>query len=391
MDSCAPLPQHYGFISSTSRFIDCQAQTLGTNAYQALAAPGSTLSLLLSGFLTLFVALIGYNLLFGRYFSVRSGTIAAVKIGAVLALATSWPAYKTLVYDIVVHGPSEILAGIGEPSGLPGSDGTLLNRLDAVDSGLSQLAASGAGIGLADNVPPPPFAGFNAFALGSSRILFLLTAIAGLGSVKLVSGLMLALGPFFIGFLLFDATRSLFEGWVRVLAGAALGAVGIAVALGFELAFLEPWLTDVLARRSAGEALPSLPTELLVMTSTFAILAALVLAACVRIATAFRLGPRLPHAPAQPAAGGGSALVPDIGFGAVRAERPRARAIADRLLVEQWRESRGAPVGAPGLAGPGSAGTLEPRSARHRPIGAGRSLSRARPSLSASNSRRDLL
>ena len=33
--------------------------------------------------------------------------------------------------------------------------------------------------------------------------------------VRLIAGLLLALGPFFVAFLLFDGTRGLFEGWVR--------------------------------------------------------------------------------------------------------------------------------------------------------------------------------
>ena len=47
-----------------------------------------------------------------------------------------------------------------------------------------------------------------------------------------------------------------------MLVGAALAAVGVSVALGLELALLEPWLSNVLARRMAGEALPAVATEL---------------------------------------------------------------------------------------------------------------------------------
>ena len=87
MDVCAGQPQAQGFVNSMVRFIDCQAQALGSNPYQALSAPGSTLSIVLTGFLTIFIALIGYNLLLGRSFTVRSGTLAAVKIGIVFALS----------------------------------------------------------------------------------------------------------------------------------------------------------------------------------------------------------------------------------------------------------------------------------------------------------------
>ena len=73
---------------------------------------------------------------------------------------------------------------------------------------------------------------------------------------------LLALGPFFIAFLLFDGTRGLFEGWLRVLAGTFLGAVGSAVVLGVELALLEPWLGQLLALRAVGQSIPGVPVEL---------------------------------------------------------------------------------------------------------------------------------
>src|SRR4051812_17964690 len=89
-----------GFIGSVTSYLDCQSQNLGSGAWVALAAPGSSLTLLLTGLFTIFIALIGYRLLLGATFTVRDITLSFVKIGAVFALATSWPAYRTLVYDL---------------------------------------------------------------------------------------------------------------------------------------------------------------------------------------------------------------------------------------------------------------------------------------------------
>ena len=290
--ACSAPAGPTGFIGSVSAFMDCQADMFGTGAFNALAAPGSTLSLAVMGLLTLFIALIGYNLLVGRGLDVRSGTVAIVKVGAVLALATSWPAYRTLVYDVVTEAPGQIMAEIARPSALPGSDGSLVARLDLADTALQQLTILGPGTPLPNqyaSLPPPPMAGFDAFALGGARILFLLSALVGLVSVRLVAALMLALGPYFIAFLLFENTRSLFEGWIRVIASATIAAIGVAIGLGFELALLEPWLAGVLARRLAGEALPTAPTELLVITMLFAVVILALIAASVRLASAFRL------------------------------------------------------------------------------------------------------
>jgi type IV secretion system protein VirB6 len=293
MSGCAAPTS--GFISSMTGTIDCQAQMLGSGAWQVLATPGSSLLTLLTGFLTIFIALIGYNLLFGTTMTVRSATVSFVKIGAVFALATSWPAYRTLVYDLILDGPSQLVAEIGPRAGVAGSDGTLLQRLDQTDQALAELSVLGPGFAPQRDVraPPPPFVGFDAFALGGARILFLLTAIGGMGTLRIIAGLTLALGPFFIAFLLFDSTRSLFEGWVRVLGGAALASFGVSVALGLELAVMEPWLGDVLARRMAGEALPTVSTELFVITCLFSIVVLAAFYACARLVGAFRLAPLL--------------------------------------------------------------------------------------------------
>src|SRR5690242_19682160 len=207
MNACSTAQTGRGIVSSMTGFVDCQAQDLGFGAWAALGAPGSTLQIVLSGFLTIFIALIGYRLLLGSTFSVRDTTVAFVKIGAVFALATSWAAYRPLVYDLVTNGPGQLVSEIGPPSGIIGSDGTLLQRLDLADRNLEQLAILGAGYPQANEAVQtalPPFAGFDAFALGGSRILFLFSAVAGLGIVRIVTALLLALGPFFIAFLMFD-------------------------------------------------------------------------------------------------------------------------------------------------------------------------------------------
>ena len=344
-DLCAAVPQGAGFVSSITSYIDCQAQTLGSGAWAALAMPGSTLAVVLTGFLTIFIALIGYNLLLGRNITVRDGTLALVKIGAVFALATSWPAYRTLVYDLVSDGPQQLVAEIGLHAGVVGSDGTLLQRLDLTDQAFVQLAIVGPGNpppNAMTQTPPPPFGGFDGFALGGSRILFLLTATAGLAAVRIVAGLMLALGPFFITFLMFDSTRSFFEGWVRVLAGAALAAIGVSIALALELALIGPWLSNVLARRVAGEALPTMPTELFVLVSLFTIVVLAALYGSARVARTFRLPLRprtiLPPAPPSQSSAPRPLWSERTTTTGSEAERSRAAVVANVIVAMNRRE-----------------------------------------------------
>lgn len=401
MSWCTASPEGGGFVTSVTRFVDCQAETLGSAAYQALSAPGSTLAVLLTSFLTIFIAIIGYNLLLGRGFTVRSATLAMIKIGAVMALATSWPAYQTLVYDLVTDGPAQIASDISRPAGLPGSDGTLLQRLDGADAALVQLSVLGAGnpVGVpAETLAPPPFAGFNAFALGGSRIVFLVTAVAALLTVRVIAGLLLALGPFFIAFLMFDNTRSLFEGWVRVLVGAAIAAIGVSIALAVELALLEPWLAGILARRIGGEALPSVPTELFVIAAVFAIIVFAVLIASARVARGFRLAPvfepiihLLERGSGQQ---GSDRSVVQTDRQSLQ-ERSRAAAVADVLVSLQRREANGrlAPSGGRlDLAAAAAAtGGTQSASGRGTTYTTGADRSRARSRFSASSGKRDRL
>ena len=58
--TCPAFAPDGGFVATMLNYVDCQAQAIGGGGYQALATPGSTLSLVLTGLLTLFVALFGY-------------------------------------------------------------------------------------------------------------------------------------------------------------------------------------------------------------------------------------------------------------------------------------------------------------------------------------------
>src|SRR3546814_1507404 len=65
------------------------------------------------------------------------------------------------------------------------------------------------------SVAPPPFLGFDSFALGFARVIFLVSTIASFAIVRIAAALLLALAPLFVAFLLFDGTRGLFEGWAK--------------------------------------------------------------------------------------------------------------------------------------------------------------------------------
>lgn len=408
---CRPLSYGSGFLRGVLDFIDCQAQNIGSQGYQALAAPGSAVSLALTAMLTILVALYGYRMMFGHVPSARDGVLTLAKIGIVLALATSWPAYRALVYDVALQGPAQLAGDVGRPSQLPGSDGGLVGRLQGVDTGLLLLDDYGVGRGnpeqkvtrervingrrelVVEQAQQPPDQ-FDATALGWSRVLFLVGTIGALAAVRLVSGLLLALGPFFIAFLLFEGTRGLFEGWVRGLAGAALGAVAVTILLGAELALVEPWLTYLIAMRQADMSIVGAPVELMVVMAVFALAMAAALYAAARVATGFRLPAAWRDATSRIASTlkGDTAAQPRlavVNHSMPAEQRSRAVAIAEAVAASQRRELMVAasPANSPAR---GASPALSRDLPQPGPVPLGQSYgSRARTRVSNSAGRRD--
>lgn len=263
------------FLLRVINHIDCQAQVLGSYGYQTLGQPGSLASVVMAGLLTLFIALYGVRMLFGPAPGARDTVYAVIKIGIVITLAFSWPAFRTVIHDVVLDGPAQIAntvlapsldaTGAGFSERLQRADVTMV-RLTQVGTGRnsgaflegSDTGGSFAGTGLQDDT-----------ALGYGRFAFLSGVIASLGLLRLVAALLLALAPLAAPLLLFEQTRGIFAGWLRGLTLAMLGSVGVTAVLALQLSILEPWLADALRVRNLGYAIPSAPMELLAITVAF--------------------------------------------------------------------------------------------------------------------------
>ena len=264
------------FLVRTLAHLDCQAQTLGSFGFQSLAAPGSPAAAALTALLTLFVAIYGIRLLFVPGDEPRELVTAFLKIGIVLTIAVSWPAWRTVAYDTVLYGPSEIAASI-MPSTMPDPRAEFPQRLQNIDSALAAVTLAGTGRLNAETLNPAEARQFQSVALGDeqglgwSRPVFLTSTIGSLGLLRIAAGLLLALAPLFAGLLLFDATRGLFVGWLRGLVLTAVGSLALTVLLSVQVAVMEPWLADVLNRRAVGAPIPTAPTEMLALVTAFAV------------------------------------------------------------------------------------------------------------------------
>lgn len=262
--ACAPIHTGEGFLQGVLSHIDCQAQSIGSLGWGGLADPGSPVSLALSSLLTIFVAIFGIRVMLGYTIGIRDGVTGLLKVGIVLTLAASWPAWRVLGYDLFINGPEQLSNAIGAASGLPGNSGDLVSRLQAVDDGIAALNLVGTGrLGATQG---------DAFQLGFSRIAYLVGTLGPMALMRIAAGFLVAIAPLMGGLLLFSGTVGLFEGWLRALAATFLGAISTTLMLGIELSLLEPWLQEVLDKRAAQQLTLEAPVEALVISAAFTII-----------------------------------------------------------------------------------------------------------------------
>ena len=348
------------FLTRVLTHIDCQADLVGSYGYQALAQPGSLASTLIAGLLTLFIAFFGIRLLFGPAPGMRDVVNDVLKIGIVLTLAFSWPAFRTVIHDVVVDGPASIAARLVVTDTNAGTG--LLADLQAADDAMLGLTRQGTGRNagaLIDAQAPGGTFASTALADDSgyawSRLVWLAGTIGVYGLLRLLAGLLLALAPLAAGLLLFEQTRGLFSGWLRGLVLALIGTVGATLVLAVELSAITPWL-------QLGYATPAAPTELFAMTLAFAVIQFGMVALLARVA--FTRGwtsvpTSIERTVGSEALVSASAFAPPSSRVVSRAER-----IADSVEIQLIREGhsgqgRGSwrlPAGRSGTSGPDSQG-----------------------------------
>ena len=343
-------------VPSLLAVVDCNVQGLVRAGYGSLFASSGPFSILLTSLLTIFVAVIGYRLLLGRsQLRITDLALTLVKLGVVLALATRWEAYQTVVYDFLFQGPAQ-LAGAMLNAVMP--EGSVF-RGDVFGGLQRALDAMGVfATGYSRQVPTTtsPLLGgpsFGAMALTLSSGVLLLSSLGVLLASKIVLGLLLAVGPIFITLLLFDSTRGLFEGWLRACIAFAFAPLAATLLLGVALTMLEPPLVQM-AELRAQNAYPLGPVySVLTLVLVFAGVSAGTLIAGGMIATGLRL-PRGREADAAPGAGAEAARAePEV------LTQSRAVRIAAAASAMERRESVLITGGAGAAGGAGGRGASE--------------------------------
>lgn len=263
---------------------DCQAFGLIERGYAALAQPGSPVSLTLTGMMVIAVAFFGYRLLLGRGVVLADVMGLTIKLGVVLLIATSWEAWQALAYRGLAQAPGEVasamLAGIGAPP-----------PLESLQQTLDKLTEAGVGYRTRAGIASPLVGGPAAAAavLNLSAILMTLTTVGVLVAMRVVLAILLAIAPAMAGFLLFDATRGMAQGWLAAMAAAALAPLFVLMVAALQFAILTPMVATLLAEQAAGVFENSAVMPIGLVTIVFAIALVIAVRSGGRIARGIRL------------------------------------------------------------------------------------------------------
>jgi len=370
-DACPTYGPGDPLVGSLLGVVDCNVQQLIASGYGVLFDPGGVFAAVLTVLLTIFVALIGYRLIFGRSpITISDFVLTAVKLGVVLALATQWGTYQQLVYHGLFHGPQQ-LANIILRAFNPGGStygGDVFEGLQRAFVDLTSFSpATPPGSPVAGGTPSPaeivpvvtnpagaagPLsgpspagtgalstllskAGFDAMLLLVSTVILLISSLGVLLAAKIVLGMLLATGPIFIALLLFDSTRGVFEGWLRASLAFAFAPLAVTLMLGVALTMLEPSLQQVEAMQDSNTYLPGVAFSVMVLVMVFAGVSIGAVIAAGVLAAGFRL-PAVRPAQATRDAGAGP-----VAAGRAPGEVPaanRTSRIANALVAQGRRE-----------------------------------------------------
>jgi type IV secretion system protein VirB6 len=290
--------------------VDCLASDATAVSFGRLFGAHGSFQTALTIILTLYVALLAFNLLTGRS-ALRLSVLTPkmMTLGLVLTFATSWIAYQSVVWNLATGAPDEIASVL---VGTNGSATTIFaERLDGVFTAISNAAT------VSTPLPPPPqttvpdapnlIAAAPAAGMASpANILSIAGLILLLGTVgvlvvcRLALAALLIIGPVFIVLALFEGTRGLFEGWLKSVAMFALVPL-LTVIMGSGALVA---ITPMVAGLGNGPAPVELKTAVSVLVASIIYVALMLVVA--KVAASLTRGWRMSRAQAAQGQVGGS-------------------------------------------------------------------------------------
>ena len=272
-------------IAEALRVVDCMSGEAASFAFSRMFGSDALLGQALTLALTLYIAFYAIGLLTGRTsLSVSSLTPRMMTLGIALTFATSWVAYQSVIWNLLVGAPDQIASLL---IGSQGSATSLFaDRLDMIFGVVAQAAALTEANTAA--LPQSTSLASGPDLLWLSALLLLLGTVGVLLVARIALAAMLALGPIFIICGLFEGSRGLFEGWLKAAVLFALTPLLAVLIGGATIAMLSPMLDSLAA--AGGQVPLRLTTTLFLAAAVYCALMVL----CLKIAGTMVAGWRLP-------------------------------------------------------------------------------------------------
>jgi type IV secretion system protein VirB6 len=280
-----------GVIRGVLAAVDCETRAYALLGYSALTAGSGVFQAALTALLTIYVAVVGYRMLFAQGdVRLSDAPVMALKIGAILALVTNWSNFQTLVFDVANRVPIEIAAIVAAP--LQDQSASLAAApVEGLQYAYDELGRTAEALGKKAGPSARTYANSEAAAaqaITTAGVILFIMSAGVISAATLAIGVLTAIGPVFIALFLVRAARGLFVGWVRALAAAAFTPMVGWLLIVLMLATIQPWL-EALELQRPDQLDPQTAMSLAALIFVFAIgQAALVLGACV-MAFGFRL------------------------------------------------------------------------------------------------------
>ena len=278
-------------LAGSLKDVDCRTGEAVSTVFGRLFGANGHLLTALTLLLTLYVALFAIGLLTGRTrLGVGALTPRMMTLGLVLTFATSWAAYQNTVWALATGAPDEIARVVAGTNGsatiafADRLDGLFTAVADSADAASQPAPPTATGI-----TPPTPMVGgfTSSTVLWLSALMLLLGSVGVLVTAKIALAALLALGPVFIVLALFDATRGLFEGWLKAVALFALAPLFAVLIGGAAIAALEPIAAAIV--QSGEEPATRLVGAMFVGSAVFVALMIMALKTTVTVISGWRI------------------------------------------------------------------------------------------------------
>ena len=225
MNQCAPFgPEGPSGVADALAKVDCLATDATAVSFGRLFGAHGSFQTALTIILTLYVALLAFNLLTGRSaLRVSVLTPKMMTLGLVLTFATSWIAYQSVVWNLATGAPDEIASVLVGTNGSATS--IFAQQLDGVFNAITDAATAATPTPATGAVPAAvavPTLASPANILSIAGLILLLGTVGVLVVCRLALAALLIIGPVFIVLAIFEGTRGMFQGWLKSVAMFAL-------------------------------------------------------------------------------------------------------------------------------------------------------------------------